>query len=391
MRLSPQRFAVLQMEPLMVFLTLMQRRGYSVYFVGGVVRDALLGLDTQDVDISTDAPMDVVYDALRRRSGYPGSPFAGVQQDKRYGVVSFIFYHGFDKIYVQIAPFRRDVKNYGRHADIKLTHDWKLDARRRDFTINALYVDLNGTLHDDVRGLDDLWTGRIKFIGLPFFRIREDYLRILRMYRFWGRYGRVGLTGFSRLCCRLFKNKLKTVSNERIRAEMFKILMTKRATDVISILNRDGLSRILFGGNVDPVLFSRVVHSGASVLLRLYVCCAGRIPNLIRFVLTRDEKKYYNNLRKCLYDVTSTNRARLFLYGRDVCMDWAILRGRKMDFSMEDPDFTPIRSYYIQKWYDMGRDVSTFGTKIDQILQIWLQSDTLYTVEEIDKILKDYE
>lgn len=149
-------------------------------YVGGAVRDTLLGLDVADIDIATrHAPAEVI--ARLKAAGIKAVP-TGIE----HGTITAVS----SGTVVEVTTLRRDVSTDGRRATVAFTDDWREDAARRDFTMNALYADpLTGELFDWFGGLDDLAAGRVRFIGDPYQRIAEDHLRILRFFRFHARFG----------------------------------------------------------------------------------------------------------------------------------------------------------------------------------------------------------
>ena len=153
--------------------------GAEVRAVGGVVRNALMGVPVKDVDIATTAaPKEVA--RLAARAGLHSVP-TGID----HGTVTVIA----DKVPFEVTTLRRDIETFGRHARVTFTTDWREDAMRRDFTMNALYCDPDGTVHDPLGGFGDLEAKRVRFIGDARERIREDFLRILRFFRFMAQYG----------------------------------------------------------------------------------------------------------------------------------------------------------------------------------------------------------
>jgi poly(A) polymerase len=183
-------------------------------FVGGAVRNALLGEPVQDIDIATTLPPDGAAEALRK---------AGIQ------VVPTGLEHGTLTAVVDGRPFevttlRRDVSTDGRRATVAFTTDWALDAGRRDFTMNAIYADLEGRLYDPTGGIADLGVGRVRFVGDPQQRVREDYLRILRLFRFHAWYGREQLDEAALAAARDNRDGLRRLSGERIRKEILRLL-----------------------------------------------------------------------------------------------------------------------------------------------------------------------
>ncbi|MBW7946873.1 MAG: CCA tRNA nucleotidyltransferase [Sphingomonadaceae bacterium] len=195
--------------------------------VGGAVRDALLGLPVTDVDLATAlSPGDVT----KRLEA------AGVQvvpTGIAHGTVTAVT----PDLIMEVTTLRRDVSTDGRRATVAYTDDWREDAARRDFTINALYARLPaGDIDDWFGGLDDLGAGRVRFIGAPLQRIAEDHLRILRFFRFHSRFGRGEPDAEGLAACAARANDLMALSRERIRDELFRILVLPRAPETFALM-----------------------------------------------------------------------------------------------------------------------------------------------------------
>lgn len=186
--------------------------GEECRFIGGCVRDAFAGLPVKDVDLATTALPEKVMDIL------PVTGFQVIPVGVEHGVV---LAHRDGHKY-EIATLREDVQTDGRHAIVAFTRDWELDAQRRDFTINALSTDIEGTVFDYTGGIADLNAHRVRFIGDAAQRIREDYLRILRFYRFDARFGEGDHA--ARNACREFRFGILQLSRERITEELIKLL-----------------------------------------------------------------------------------------------------------------------------------------------------------------------
>lgn len=237
-------------------------------YVGGAVRDTVLGLPVSDVDIATRHDPDMVMAKLRS-AGIKSIP-TGIA----HGTVTAITTGG----PVEITTLRRDVTTNGRHAEIAFTDDWREDAARRDFTMNALYADpATGEIFDYFGGLDDLKTGRVRFIGDPRQRIAEDHLRILRFFRFMARFGDVpdeaGLEA-----CVARANDLMALSRERIADEFLKLLVARDAVRVLRLMVARGV--------LAPVL-PEVTDQGIDRLARLSAreAALGEAPDPIRHLI----------------------------------------------------------------------------------------------------------
>lgn len=201
--------------------------------VGGAVRDTLLGIDVADVDLATiHAPEEVV-----RRLEQAG--LKAVPTGIAHGTVTAVA----DGVAVEVTTLRRDLSTDGRHAIVGFTQEWREDAARRDFTMNALYADpVSGELFDWFGGLDDLAARRVRFIGDPLQRIAEDHLRILRFFRFHARFGdAIDDAGFT--ACVARANDLMALSRERIAAELLKLLVAPSAVPVVQLMVANGILR----------------------------------------------------------------------------------------------------------------------------------------------------
>ncbi len=224
--------------------------GYEARCVGGVVRNALMGLAVTDIDIATTAlPDDVM--RLARSAGL-GVAETGLQ----HGTVTVIAdHHPFE-----VTTLRRDVETHGRHATVAFTDDWTADARRRDFTMNALYCDAAGRVHDPLGGYPDLASRRVRFIGNPADRIAEDYLRILRFFRFTAQYSTSAPDADGLSACTRLRDGLTILSKERIHQEMTRLLVARRALDAIVSMRDHGILAQVLPAAPRPGLLARVIE-----------------------------------------------------------------------------------------------------------------------------------
>ncbi len=225
---------------------MLSEAGHTAYVVGGCVRNALLGEPVSDIDISTDARPEQVM-ALARAAGLQAVP-TGIE----HGTVTVIS----RRVPYEITTFRRDVETDGRRAVVAFADSLEEDAHRRDFTMNALYADASGVLRDPVGGLADLRARQVRFIDDPEARIREDYLRILRFFRFNAWYGR-DKGGFDRAALAAIAGNLDglaTLSRERVGAEMVKLLSAPDPTPAVAAMEQAGVLRCILPGAVTTVL-----------------------------------------------------------------------------------------------------------------------------------------
>lgn len=231
---------------------LLTAAGHQAYFVGGCVRDAVLGVPVGDIDIATDALPERVA-ALAEDAGLKHVP-TGIA----HGTVTVIA-HGVPH---EVTTFRKDVETDGRRAVVAYTDDLREDARRRDFTMNALYALPDGEVLDPLGGLADLRARRVRFIEDPAQRIREDYLRILRFFRFHAWYGdpaagldRDGLAAVADLA-----DGLDGLSRERVGAEMLRLLAAPDPSPSVAAMRSAGVLRIVLPGSDDRFL-APLVHA----------------------------------------------------------------------------------------------------------------------------------
>ena len=234
--------------------------------VGGCVRDALAGRPVADVDLATPDPPEEVARRLQ------GAGLRAVPTGLQHGTITAVSGHrGFE-----VTTLRRDVDTDGRHARVAWTEDWREDAARRDFTMNAMSMLPDGTVHDYFGGLDDLRAGRVRFVGEAAARIAEDYLRVLRFFRFHARYDR-GVPDPSALAAlRAGVPGLARLSPERVWSELKRILATPDPCGSIVLMGELGVLPALLPGAVPDGLL-RLVASGAPAdpLLRFAALCLG--------------------------------------------------------------------------------------------------------------------
>ena len=205
--------------------------GAAVRFVGGCVRDALLGRPVKDIDIATDAPPERVIELLE------AAEIRAVPTGIEHGTVTAVV----EGQPFEITTLRRDIETDGRHATVEFTDDWVADAARRDLTINALSLALDGTLYDPFDGEADLRAGRIRFVGDPRRRIEEDVLRLLRWFRFYAEYGAPPPDAVALAACREMAPRLPGLSAERVRAELLRLLGAPDPATIVTLMGKEGV------------------------------------------------------------------------------------------------------------------------------------------------------
>ena len=265
-------------------LELLNGHGEEARVVGGAVRNALLKIPIGDIDIATTAlPTEVVRRA--KAAGIKSVP-TGIE----HGTVTLVA----DAQPFEVTTLRQDTETFGRKAKVAFGRDWVADAQRRDFTINGLSVDADGVVHDHVGGLDDIAARRVRFIGDPNQRIAEDYLRILRFFRFHAAHGAGEPDRAGYLACIGGRAGLATLSAERMRMEMLKLMIAEGAIGAVTAMEDGGLLLPIFGGVAYIGPFAAMV----SVERQL-----GLPPNAVRrlgalaVAVTEDAKRLATRLR----------------------------------------------------------------------------------------------
>ncbi len=252
----------LEAAPVRLIFAALAKGGEEARIVGGAVRNALWGAPVGEVDFATTATPDRI------------TAIAGAERIKvvptgvEHGTVTLVC-HGQP---YQVTTLRQDVATDGRHAVVRFGRDWEADARRRDFTVNALSVDAGGTVHDPVGGYGDILARHVRFIGDPDRRIAEDRLRILRFFRFNAEYGhgevdRAGLAAAMRA-----RNDVRGLSAERVGQEMRRLLVAPRAVPVLELMQEAGVLPVVLGGVGYTATLARVVAFEAAL---------GRAPSLV--------------------------------------------------------------------------------------------------------------
>jgi poly(A) polymerase len=212
-------------------MEILRTDGGDARFVGGCVRNALANRKITDIDIATPLLPEQVIERLKHHK------IAHAPVGLKHGTVTAIVEgHPFE-----ITTLRLDIATYGRHADVKFTDDWKADAARRDFTINAIFMTVDGDIDDPFGGVTDLRLGRVRFVGDAEKRIREDYLRILRFFRFYAHFGKEAPDAAALKACAAAAAEIRKLSPERIRQETLKLLESDHCPSVWQMMLHAGV------------------------------------------------------------------------------------------------------------------------------------------------------
>ena len=211
-------------------------------FVGGCVRNLLIKKEVKDIDIATIYTPDNILQLLKKAN------IKAIPTGIEHGTITAII----NDIKYEITTLRKDIDTNGRHAIVSFTTNWSEDALRRDFTINTLLMDMGGNIYDPTgKGLVDLQSGKVIFVGNPETRIQEDYLRILRYFRFHAAYGKGAMDKEALKACIKFSDRLSLLSKERITDELLKILSLNRCVGTLKIIKEN---------NILPNIFKRLTQ-----------------------------------------------------------------------------------------------------------------------------------
>ena len=291
--------------------------GGTARFVGGAVRNLLRGAPVSDLDMAVDLPPEAVLKALRKAglkaiaTGLAHGTVTALTGERRY----------------EITSLRQDVATDGRHAVVAYGQDWAVDAARRDFTMNALYLDRDGALFDPVGGRADAEAGRVRFIGAPATRLAEDILRLLRFYRLHAAFGAGPPDPAGRAACRAAAGDLPRLSGERVADEMIKLLAAPAAAAALAAMAEDEIWPHLGLGPVDPVRAGRVIGADPAPtpdnLRRLAALCRAPATAAARLRLSKGAARRLSAASEplpCVHDARH-RRAALYRLGRETFCD----------------------------------------------------------------------
>jgi tRNA nucleotidyltransferase/poly(A) polymerase len=251
MKLSPANAPWLFDGPAARLLAVLDRDSEEARAVGGAVRNALLGLAVAEIDVATTARPEVVTRRVTE-AGFHAVP-TGID-------------HGTVTVVVEGKPFevttlRQDIETDGRHATVRFGREWARDAARRDFTMNALYASRDGNVFDFTGGVADLKSRRVRFIGDADARIAEDYLRILRFFRFHAAYGEGPPDAEGLAACIAAREGLSLLSRERVRNELMKLSVARHAVGMLAVMSESGILIDVLGGVPWLASFSNIMKA----------------------------------------------------------------------------------------------------------------------------------
>jgi len=282
-----------------IFKTLQQgfsKNTVAARFVGGCVRKFLTNDTIDDIDVAT------ILNTEEIKERFKNTNFKVIETGIKHGTVTLVS----EKLKLEITTLRKDLETDGRHAEVEYINDWRLDSERRDFTINAIYLDINGKFFDPQMGTVDLKNNDVKFIGDPQKRIEEDYLRLIRFIRFKLMYDKKVEPTISQVI-KLNLNGVKKISKERILIELFKILDLK---NFIDLNESDSLKEIFF------LIFPEIKNLERLVRLKK-ICNHSQVNrNILLAVLLIDEKDNHEYFAH-KYNIPNSVKENLSLLARD--------------------------------------------------------------------------
>ncbi len=345
-------------------MTLLENGGFLAFAVGGCVRNALLNEPVADVDISTDARPETVSN-LAKSAGLKVVP-TGIE----HGTVTVVA----DGVGYEITTFRADVETDGRRAVVRFSDDIVEDARRRDFTMNALYADRHGTVFDPLGGLPDLFARRLRFIEDADRRIKEDYLRILRFFRFCAWYGDpsegVDADALAAIAGNL--DGLVKLSRERVGTELIKLLTAADPVMAVAVMEQTGVLNVVLTGAVSKPLGPLIVNETA---LNLKPNGLRRLAVLGFFDGAALRLSKVNQRQLGLYQslISSTKSPQEIAYqhGVDTAVDVIVLRASSLEQAVECPNMQALKSAADQRFPIKAQDLMDRynGPQLGQILK----------------------
>lgn len=358
----------------------LKSKGNQAFFVGGCVRNSLLCKPITDIDIATNAhPNEVI--ALAKKAGLKSIP-TGID----HGTITIV---SNGSIY-EVTSFRKDIKTDGRHATVAYSNEIEDDAKRRDFTLNAIYMTSGGSIVDPLNGMQDLKKRRVRFIQDPNKRITEDYLRILRFFRFTAEYGdpELGIDPDGLSACAANIDGITLLAKERIGTEIRKILKTHNPSLVLAAMDKAGiLSNILPGTthkNI-PILVHFENENSINWITRLIVLGGADPTNALR--LSNKERREYKNTLKAIRMGNKPSEIA-FEFGEIIANSYALAiaaltessppRDLKKQISIGSSLEFPIRARDLN-----GLHGKQLGDTLKKLKSIWIKSDFTLTKKDL--------
>ena len=377
-----------------------------VRFVGGCIRKAYLNENIDDIDLATTLKPEKVKEKLKKDN------IKVFDTGIDHGTVTAIL----NNIKFEITTLREDISTDGRHADVQFTTSWEKDALRRDFTINAIYADLDGQIFDPVNGASDLERGEVKFIGSAKERIKEDYLRILRYFRFFTQYSKFDYDEPTIQCIKQNINGLNQIANERIFDEVKKILSLRKIYNLFDNVHSREIILNIFPQFKNWKRLSKIKSLDEELLEELdpililglliidqsnnheYFCFKYKTSNLIKDRLkilfnnysNLADRNFFsnNNIKKSLYfnDKQVTKNLLFFSFFINEKINNFDLKNA-IDYlsKCKKPKFPLSGDFLKLRGYESGKKI---GIILNKLEEKWISNNFELNKEEIEKILK---
>ena len=387
-----------------------EKNSQVAMFVGGCVRKFLTDENIDDIDIAT------IFSPEEIKEKFQNSEFKIIDTGIEHGSVTVVI----NSSKFEITTLRKDVKTDGRHAEVLFIDSWQQDSKRRDFTINAIYMNKKGKIYDPQNGRDDLMKRQIKFIGEPTLRIEEDFLRIIRFIRFSIHYNCKQSDSKTIESIKLNLNGIKNISKERILSELYKIFKLKKINNILENKDIKNIFSIIFPEfkyldrienfyylirtNIVPqtieAIFSILVIGEKNNLE--YFCHKYKISNKLKknlniiennYIKFKEEKNYLKkNLRKNTYKLGKSNIKKLitFIYCSEKKFSVNLLRKMFQEIDkMKIPNFPINGKYVISQGLNDGKKI---GFALKKLEKKWLENNfnlkTKEAISIVDEVKK---
>jgi poly(A) polymerase len=385
--------AHLPLLKLQAIFSAIQHAGGECRLVGGCVRDSLVGAIPKDIDVATTLLPEHSMSVLRECG------FTCIPTNMRYGTITVIQ----DDFYCEITTLRSDIKTYGRQAEVKFTVDWQEDAARRDFTFNAIYMSLDGKVYDFWGGVEDLKQRKVRFVGEPRQRIAEDYLRILRYFRFYSYFGGEQIDAPSLQACAEAKECLLQLSAERIRAELLKICAASHVAAALQLMLQNAILPIIIPEIKVLQTLPKSFRPSQDPLINIAALfCLAHVPPievrtaLLRLRFSNAERALISKLYRFYHQASLSEESLQLLFlemGSESFHCFGTLLQVLGQLSDEYLNFMPWPEPQLKPCdlVELGYKGVDIAATYDKIKEIWLQHRGIITREQLLKqILIDH-
>ena len=383
---------------------ILNEKNEETRFIGGCLRNLILKKKIDDIDIATTILPNRVLKILKKKK------IKTITSGISHGTIIAIL----NKKKIEITTLRKDIKTDGRHAKVKFTKDWIVDSNRRDLTINALSCSFDGKLYDYHGGLKDLKEGNIRFIGDPEERIKEDFLRILRYFRFYGVYGKKKINKTNIKIFKKLSSNLKKLSSERIYSEFKKILLSNNLYEVLNLMKETKLLKyiIIENNNLKRIKNLRqICKSSQSIDFSTLMSIIIKEKNLLKVFnnlnLSNSEKQKIKNIitfqKKINFKLIGNNLVKfVHTYGNELCFNLLIYDYVKSPNESKKKKylkfFSFIKNYKILKFPLTGKDIINVGIKtgpqvgkiLKSIEEWWIDRGTKPSRKDCLEKLKEF-